>query len=224
ISLLLALCSAPRGLFCGRFGRLFSPCFGRFCFRRRSSFGFSLRVRLALGPRCCRLRWFGAAGENLGDANDREFVPIAALAPRILAATLLEGDYLIAARVLEYLTGNGRTRDGRRAELRCVTANDQHLAELDDLARVAIHPVHPDHIFGGDPVLFAASPDDCEHLFRPRVRSRRSDCSGPASFSRFVVCFYGLISPSKNRADPRARAPCLWRGKAPSVKKPGSTW
>jgi len=38
-------------------------------------------------------------------------------------------------------------------------------AELDDLARLALHPVDPDHVLGGHPVLFAAGFNDCEHRF-----------------------------------------------------------
>src|SRR6476619_3552042 len=39
-----------------------------------------------------------------------------------------------------------------------------------------------------------------------------------------LLFVFRLSLPSKNRADPRARAPCLWRGKARSVKKPGGFW
>jgi hypothetical protein len=61
------------------------------------------------------------------------------------------------------------------AERHAVTADDQHLAELDDLAQLALQPGDLEHIFGGDPVLLAARLEDREHLFRPCVRSRCSD-------------------------------------------------
>ena len=35
-----------------------------------------------------------------------EFLPMAALAPRILAAALLEGDHLLGPRLLEHLGGD----------------------------------------------------------------------------------------------------------------------
>ena len=70
-----------------------------------------------------------------------------------------------------------------------IAAEQQHLAELDDRARLALDPVDPDHVLRGNPILFAAGFNDCEHrsslVFGPGARKS----SGPASFSRFVVCF-----------------------------------
>src|SRR6185369_8586541 len=84
--------------------------------------GLRLGLGLALGPRRRFLRRLGAAGEDLGDADHREFVPRTALAARILAPALLEGDHLVAAGVLEHLAGNGGARNGRRTDLRAIAA------------------------------------------------------------------------------------------------------
>src|SRR5262249_49000057 len=73
------------------------------------------------------------------------------------------------------------------AERDVVAAQYQHLAELDDLAGIALDLVDLEHILGGNAVLLAAGSDDCEHRSRPRVRPRCSDWSGPASFARLWV-------------------------------------
>src|SRR6476646_443352 len=91
-------------------------------------------------------------------------MPVTTLAARILAPPLLESDHLVAAGMLKHLAGNGRAGNGRGAELRGVSTDHQHLAELDDLARLTVHPVDPALVFGGDPVLLPAGLDDCEHL------------------------------------------------------------
>ena len=77
---------------------------------------------------------------------------ITAFAPRILAPALLERDHLVAPGVLKHLAGNSCSRDSRRAELWRVATNDQHLAELHNLARLTVDTVDPDHVFGGDNV------------------------------------------------------------------------
>src|SRR6185437_9696604 len=198
ISLLFvpAFCSRLGGLFCGGPGTLLRLCRLGLC--RRSGLGFRLRLRLALGSRRRRLGRPGPASQDLGDTDHRELVAVAALAPRILAAALLEGDHLVAARVLEHFAGNGGARDSRRAELGRIAAHDKDLAKLDDLAGLAIDPVDPDDVFGGNPVLFSAGLDDCEHL--------SSSCSipvlGPVPDRLLSVgllfVFKGLSSPRKS--------------------------
>src|SRR5262249_53575519 len=103
--------------------------------------------------------------------DHRKLMAIAALAARILAPALLEGDHFVTARMLEHLASNGRACNGRRAKLWCVASNQQHLAELDDLARLAGDPVDPDQVFRSNSVLFAACLDDCKHLSSSRARS-----------------------------------------------------
>src|SRR5205823_6444861 len=85
------------GLGFGLLGRRFRPC---------------LRLRRGrLGPRGLR-RGFGlrpglsALGEDLGNADHRELLAMAALAARILAPALLERDDLFAAALLDDLAGH----------------------------------------------------------------------------------------------------------------------
>src|SRR5262249_55328141 len=193
-----ALCGR---LFCGR--RFSCPCFGRFGFPRRNSFGFRLRLRLALGPRRSRFRRLRSAGKNFGDADHRKLMPVAAFAARILAPALLEGDHLVAASMLEHLAGNSCARDSRRAELRRVASDHQHHAELDDFSGLTVYWVDRDDVFSGDPILLTAGLDDCEHL--------SSSCSVPALglfragfFQSLLFVFKGLDSPRKSA---RTRGP-----------------
>src|SRR6185437_48764 len=86
-----------------RFGGLLGGrLLGRLLFRRlvvAVGIGLGRRLRLlglALRPRRRLLRRLGAAGQDLGDADQRKLVPVAALAARILAPALLEGDHLAA--------------------------------------------------------------------------------------------------------------------------------
>src|SRR5262245_34729533 len=100
--------------------------------------------------------------------------------------------------MLKHLAGNGGASNGRRAELRRVPADDQHLAELYDLAGLAVDPVDPNHVLGGDPILFAACPDDCEHLSSSCVRSRCSDNPDRLLPVGLLFVFKGLIGPRKS--------------------------
>src|ERR1700731_11833 len=68
---------------------------------RRSCLGF--RSRRSPWPGWRRLRGLPALGQDLGDPNQGEFLAMPALAPRILAASLLEGDDLRATDVIEHL-------------------------------------------------------------------------------------------------------------------------
>src|SRR6185312_15817925 len=138
----------------------------------------------------------GAVSEDFGDADHRKLVPVTTLAARILAPALLEGDDLVAAGVLQHLAGNHR-----RADLRYVAADHQDLAELDDFPRLTVDAVDPDNVFGGNPVLFAARFNDCEHHSSLRVRSRRSEPPDRLLSVGFAFVFRGL-SPIKSRAEP----------------------
>src|SRR6202166_4953771 len=209
ISLFLAL---GRLAFSDRFGRLFSGrLFGPYLGLGRLGFCHALHLwlGLALGPWFRGLGRLGAIGEDLGDTDHREFMAVAALTARILAPALLEGDHLVAARVLEHLAGNGRPGNRRGTELRRVAAQHEHFAEFDDLAWLALHPVDPDYILGGHPVLFAASFNDCEHrsslVFDPGAR-RIPDRLLSVGFS---CVFKGLWALEKARGPKGPRRPCL---------------
>jgi len=73
--------------------------------------------------------------------------------------------------LLQHLSRNHGARDGRRAKADIVTANNQHLAELDDLAGFAFELGDFQHIVGSNPVLLTACFKDREHLY--------SSCSIP---------------------------------------------
>src|SRR3954469_22340261 len=83
----------------------------------------SLRCRLARsngltgGGRLSRPLARRPAGQDLGDAHDREILTMAALALRVLASALLEGDHLRAPGLLDDLARDRDPRDRRRAEL-----------------------------------------------------------------------------------------------------------
>ena len=94
-----------------------------------------------------------AVCKDFRDAQEREFLPMAALAAGIFSPPLLERDDLGAARLIEHLGRNRGAGDGRRAKRHTVAADDQDLAEFDDLTRLALDLVDLEHIFGGDPVL-----------------------------------------------------------------------
>src|SRR5262245_53249040 len=99
---------------------------------------------------------------------------VAAPAPRVLAAALLERDDLVATPMLQHLGGDGRAGHRGEAEGRAVTAHHQHLAELDDLTGLALDLFDLELVAGGHPVLLSAGLDDCEHrsfsVFDPGTR------------------------------------------------------
>src|SRR3954470_3676924 len=75
------------------------------------------RGRLGLPPSAgCLSRAKGLAVERkAADAHHREVLTVAALAARILAAALLEGDNLRAARLLDHLARDDGAGDARSA-------------------------------------------------------------------------------------------------------------
>src|SRR4029079_16238698 len=83
-----------------------------------SSPPFRLGLRRSLG-------WFLAVGQDLGDAERRQRLAMALLAPIIGAPFLLEDHDLIAELVLDHLGGNERPGDGRAAGLRTAIAAKQ---------------------------------------------------------------------------------------------------
>src|SRR6266508_4055516 len=125
---------------------------------------FRGRLRLALGLRPGGLGRGRAVGQDFGHADEGELLPVAALPARILPAALLEGDDLRPAALLQHLGGDRSAGHHGGAERDVVAAHDQHLAELDDLARVALDLGDLQHVLGGDAVLLAAGFDVCEHL------------------------------------------------------------
>src|SRR5215471_20257283 len=196
-SLLLALAARFRliGFLRRGFGRLlcrlglrFGACLalGRLGLGRFGLLGRGRRrgdgLWFGLGP--CGLGRLCPVGEDFGHAHEREFLPVAPFPARILPAALLEGDDLRPASLLEDFGGDRGAGNGWLTQGDVVAAHQELAALLDDLAGSTLDLVDLEHVLGGDAVLFAAGSDDCEHRSRPRVRCRRSDQSGPASFSR----------------------------------------
>src|SRR5882757_9110582 len=146
---------------------------------------FSLRL---LRPRA--LGRLGVVGQNLGDSQHRDLVAIAALAARVLAATLLERDDLRPTLVLQHLGRHGSAGHGGRAERRRIAAEHQYFAKLHDRTDFAFDLAYLEHIIRDDAVLPAAGFDDCEHRLIP-------SCSIPASDqirAGFLVSRYGYCA------------------------------
>src|SRR2546430_8713315 len=83
----------------------------------------------------------------------------------MFAAELFGGDDLWPASLLDDLGGNGCAGNRWLTKGDAVAADDQHLAKLDDLARVAPDLVDLDQVLGSHAVLLTAGSDDCEHRF-----------------------------------------------------------
>src|SRR5262249_36939786 len=102
---------------------------------RLGRLGGNLGLARTLG--LCRLAGLGTVGQDLGDPNQRKSLAVAALTAGFLTAALLEGDPLGSAALLDPLGGDGSARHGWGAERGRIATHHQHLAELDDLARLA---------------------------------------------------------------------------------------
>src|SRR5437763_16428808 len=105
---------------------------------------------------------------------------MAALAARVLAAALLEGDDRLAAALLDQFAGHRGARYRRAPDRDGLAADQEHFAELDRVAGFSRNLVDRDQVLLGDPILLPAGPDDCEHGYFPRLprrSDRRSDLS-----------------------------------------------
>src|SRR6478752_7602773 len=141
------------------------PC----CFQVPRLFGASRRsfVSRSLGGflLCRSLLGLFAGTEDVGDPNHSVILAVPALAARILAAALLEGNDLRAAGVLHHLAQHGCARDERRPDFGAVVVGDhQNLVERDSGARLSFERGNGNDIIGGDAILLAAGLDHCEHL------------------------------------------------------------
>src|SRR5271156_2762123 len=160
------------------------------------------------------------AGQNFRYPDDREILPVAALALRILAPAPLERDDLGAAGLLDDLADHARSLDARGADLmgRAVEQR-QNFVEHDPFARLTRQRHDRDLVVGGNFVLFAAGLDDCEHRFIPVFRpARYAQVARPASWQLLTETagsggarglaarFRGSASKPKARLFGRARA------------------
>src|SRR5712675_65225 len=162
------------------------------------------RLGLRLGLRLWTLGRLGALGQDFRDADQHEILAVAALAPRVLAAALLEGNDLRTPAVADDLGRDARAGNHRRAKLRRVAAQHDDVAKLHDGARLALDALDLEDLVLGDPVLLAAGFDDCEHRFFPRSTPALG-LSGPAFSSRFMLWLQAL-SAVTIRAGRTARA------------------
>ena len=82
-----------------------------------------------------------------------------------LPALLLEDDDLVAPGLFHHFGKNGRLIEGGGADrgLLAGLTDHQHVAEFHVLARLAGQLFDDNNVVGGDPVLFPAGADDCEH-------------------------------------------------------------
>src|SRR5208283_2333759 len=104
-------------------------------------------------------------GQNLSDAQQREFLTMADLTARILTPAFLERDDLAAAALFQHLGSDCCTGNNRHTEFYAIAADDEHLAEFDDFTGFALDLVDLEHVLGGNPVLLATGFEDREHLF-----------------------------------------------------------
>ncbi len=107
-----------------------------------------------------------------------------ALASRILAAPLLEGNDLRAAHMIQHLGANCGTRHRGGAEHGLVATNHQNFSKFHNRAGLGIEPVDPEHVLGDNAILLAARFNDREHLLFLGVRARCSDPGARTGFFR----------------------------------------
>src|SRR5689334_8715149 len=128
----------------------------------RSAFARRLFVNFWLlrSPWRSRQRRFRTAGQDLGDLDQGELLAMTALAARVLAPALLEGDDLRPARLRQDFRRNRCALDCWGAERRGVTADHQHLAERNNVAGLAGNFLDFQLVVGSNAILLAAGLDD----------------------------------------------------------------
>src|SRR5512132_2623638 len=128
---------------------------------------YGLRDRL----RCRRFRRERAARADRKNAHRRQILPMALGPPVVLATLLLEDDQLRPASLLQHAAEHPGLRGNRRADQRrlAVPGDHQDLIEGDDIARLGVQSLDDDPVAFGDPMLFAARADHCEHG-QPRTK------------------------------------------------------
>src|SRR5918993_5873809 len=156
-----------------------------------------------------------ATGEDLGDPHNGIVLAMPALAARILATALLEGNDLLAAGVFHHFACHGHALDEGGADLGAAVVGDhENLVERDGGARLACERGDGDDVVGGNAILLAAGLDHCEHL-APRVQTQFSAGTTPPDwlFGSFRLRFTtGLKLP---HGYAQARVPAH-RGRLPT--------
>src|ERR1700679_1123069 len=103
------------------------------------------------------------AARDRRDLDLGERLAMAALAMRVLAALLLEGDDFLALAMLEDLGRDRGAGNERRAMLRLVAAQHQHVGELELVAHVAGDLLDDENVVLRHFILLPAGADNREH-------------------------------------------------------------
>src|SRR5215467_7522105 len=104
---------------------------------------------------------------DAGDLHLGEGLAVTALAMRILATLLLEGDDLLALALGENFADHRRAGNQRRTVLRLVAAQHQDFLDLEGGTDVAGNLLDDQNIVLGHLVLLAACADHREHWLSP---------------------------------------------------------
>src|SRR5579864_6090584 len=104
---------------------------------------------------------------NAGDLHLGEGLAVAALAMRILATFLLEGDDLLPLALGKDLAGHRCARNQRRTMLGLVSAQHQDFLDLEVGTDVAGNFLDDQNVVLGHLILLAAGADYREHWLSP---------------------------------------------------------
>src|SRR5579863_1850093 len=105
-----------------------------------------------------------STGDDAGDLQDRLMLPVALLAPVVVASPLLEDQHLVGSRLLHHFGGDRSTRQHGGAYLGVAPVGDhEHLVEANLGAWLSRHRLDGDEVVLGDAVLLAAGADHCVH-------------------------------------------------------------
>src|SRR5471030_3200057 len=110
---------------------------------------------------CHRTAPVALLGDDLFDLDHRQILTMTVLAPRILAAALLEDDQVFAAALLHDRADNLGAGNGGLADL---VAHHQDVGELDLGAGFALETLNGERVVGGDRVLFSRSEEHTSEL------------------------------------------------------------
>ena len=105
--------------------------------------------------------------QDVGDAQPRQRLAMAGLAPIANLGLVAENDDLLAADVLDDFGAHDRAFDAGRANARliAIAGHQEHPAEIEALARLTRQSLDGDRIPRLDAVLFTACLDNGVHTF-----------------------------------------------------------
>src|SRR5919109_709539 len=106
-----------------------------------------------------------SSGLDIGDAQHRLTLPMAALAAVVVAAVLLEDQHLVGLGLIQHLGHDRSALHQRRADLQVgIFAHHQDFAERHVGAGFDFQLLDQNDVVLGDLVLLAARLDHCEHV------------------------------------------------------------